>query len=127
MGIAAIVVGVLGFLLVSSALGHLSKPLKQIIDHSADDSFAGHQAFPAQVHFPFRSKCMFRDLVYDFTCPQCGQPNDGSQIVAGLSREEAQTNILTRLGLVCSHCGEALLADAEIHFSRNNVSHVWNR
>jgi hypothetical protein len=28
---------------------------------------------------------------------------------------------------VCSHCGEPLLADAEVHFSKNDVSHVWNR
>lgn len=70
---------------------------------------------------------MFRSLDYDFTCPQCLEPNDGSQIVAGLRREEAQTNILTRIGLVCSHCGEPLLADAEVHFSKNNVAHVWNR
>jgi hypothetical protein len=69
---------------------------------------------------------MFRSLDYDFTCPQCGEPDNGSQIVAGLSREEAQTNILTKVSLVCSHCGEPLLADADVHFSRNDASHLWN-
>jgi hypothetical protein len=126
MGVAATIVGVLGFLLVPSVLGGISRQWHQIVAHFGNDSFADQQAFPTLGHFPWRSRSMFRGLDYDFACPKCGKPNAGSQIVAGLTREEAQTNILARLGLVCSHCGEPLLPDAEVHFSRNDAAHVWN-
>lgn len=71
---------------------------------------------------------MFRTVNYDFTCLKCGKPNNGSQMVAGQSREEAQSNVLTKPGLSCSQCGEALSDKDAVHFSRNDeVSHVRNK